>query len=99
MATLEVEDLAALVGIEIVSDGAGKAVIEGSEQQSAQEPDQSTASQPGIEEHGGREAATELLRFDYVCYVSMHGRHRRYNVLPCLIEFKVVLLNCLKLSR
>ena len=66
MATLEVEDLAALVGIEIVSDGAGKAVIEGSEQQSAQEPDQSTASQPGIEEHGGREAATELLRFDCV---------------------------------
>ena len=55
MATSEVEDIAALVGIEIVPDGICKAVSEESEQQPPHTPDRPTVAQPGIGECGGKE--------------------------------------------
>ena len=55
MATSEVEDIAALVGIEIVPEGTCKDVSEESEQQPPHTPDRPTIAQPGIGECGGKE--------------------------------------------
>ena len=55
MATSEVEDIAALVGIEIVTDGTCKAVSEEPEQQPPHTPDRPTIAQPGIGECEGKE--------------------------------------------